>query len=528
MPHKRHALSISASEGSSASESDSSISRDASESRRSSPTPIAKSKAPKVSDKGKKAEKRPVKKPNSRGDSNERDQCLHVAHWIPHAIDMYVALKDTFRIGMLLEQEEAAKDGTLIEDDATKKERHVILQNVKKEVQERYFRTYNRILISAPYLRTLITGNTKKHRKELDSILSEDTIGQICSEDASKLKPYIGRYAAAEPDVKGLEPPIFSNDKKSRARMCRQPPPTRCHALSDQNPHILHEDRKKVQAQLQNGEGDSPGENFDPLNMQDGLFKGYLMRRVFRHIFKGPSSALVKDGEAVTTTRSGNAKLHNMTQVDAEHIAYTFVQALFHHATNGRQLTAWVDSLLEWWNMSVFGDKAGVPVFDVSDNNNEEEDDLISMRKQFASRAAAARVKSVSTNAQPSKGITPSDLDSDKSMMDTTSTPATMPPPIEEPTPPPARAIPKPHPVKPTPRKQVPPVVMTPIKETPARASAGLSKLLHGSRSNVVESDGEISELTEEESDAPAPSKCARKSKGATTTVTKRTRRSRK
>ncbi|KAG0692728.1 hypothetical protein DFH29DRAFT_785821, partial [Suillus ampliporus] len=131
---------------------------------------------------------------------------------------------------------------------------------------------------------------------------------------------------------------------------------------------------------------------------------------VFRHIFKGPSSALVKDGEAVTT-RSGNAKLHNMTQVDAEHIAYTFVQARIISSRDKWQATdgnydyrdayyrivkaiwdpfdqAWVDSLLEWWNMSVFGDKAGVPVFDVSDNNNEEEDDLISMRKQFASRAA--------------------------------------------------------------------------------------------------------------------------------------------
>ncbi|KAG0695865.1 hypothetical protein DFH29DRAFT_879741 [Suillus ampliporus] len=232
---------------------------------------------------------------------------------------------------------------------------------------------------------------------------------------------------------------------------------------------------------------------------------------------------------------------------------------VFHHATNGRQLTvittivthttesskpfrdpfdqAWADSLLEWWNMSVF---------DVSDNDNEEEDDLISMRKQF-----------------PSKGSTPSDLNSDKSMMDTTSTPATMPPPIEEPTPPPARAIPKPHPVKPTPRKQVlpatvaliketpararqspvkvtpwkqvPPVVMAPIKETPARARwspvkvtprkqvppATVAPIPSGSRtgtqtskkcgrSNVVESDSEISELTEEEPDAPAPSKMDR------------------
>jgi len=35
----------------------------------------------------------------------------------------------------------------------------------------------------------------------------------------SHLKPFIGRYAAPELDDKGLDPPIFSDDKKSRARM---------------------------------------------------------------------------------------------------------------------------------------------------------------------------------------------------------------------------------------------------------------------------------------------------------------------
>jgi hypothetical protein len=43
---------------------------------------------------------------------------------------MYVVLKDTFRIGMLLEQEDAVKGGTLIEDEATKKEREETLKHV--------------------------------------------------------------------------------------------------------------------------------------------------------------------------------------------------------------------------------------------------------------------------------------------------------------------------------------------------------------------------------------------------------------
>jgi hypothetical protein len=42
---------------------------------------------------------------------------------------------------------------------------------------------------------------------------------------------------------------------------------------------------------------------------------------------------------------------------------------------------------------SVFGDKEGIPVFNLSDDDNKEEDDLVIMRKQFASRAEAARLK---------------------------------------------------------------------------------------------------------------------------------------
>lgn len=110
-----------------------------------------------------------------------------------------------------------------------------------KDAQERHLRTYQRIIFSAPYLRTLIRGrhNRTKLENELNSILSEvrllmieltilqylfyekmqEIIGQIRSEDASHLKPFIGNYAVAQPGVKGLEPPIFSDNKKSRARM---------------------------------------------------------------------------------------------------------------------------------------------------------------------------------------------------------------------------------------------------------------------------------------------------------------------
>ncbi|KAG1729308.1 uncharacterized protein EDB91DRAFT_1060011 [Suillus paluster] len=127
----------------------------------------------------------------------------------------------------------------------------------------------------------------------------QDTIKQIHSEDTSKLKPYIGHYVAVEPDMKELEPSIFSNDKKSHARMGINHPQLTAMLCPIKHLTSYNEDCKKVQAQLQNGEvkmhaaawpafaykGDSPRENFDPLNMQDNLFKGYLMKRVCNMFF---------------------------------------------------------------------------------------------------------------------------------------------------------------------------------------------------------------------------------------------------
>jgi len=114
----------------------------------------------------------------------------------------------------------------------------------------------------------------------------------------------------------------------------------------------------RVQEQLQNGEirmnaaawpalaypGDPPGIDFNIEDIQEGFLKGHILKRVrlylfffllfrlmiyvmqvLRHIYTSPSSALIDDGE-LSVTRSGNAKLHGMYKVEAEHIAYALVQ----------------------------------------------------------------------------------------------------------------------------------------------------------------------------------------------------------
>ncbi|KAG2143968.1 hypothetical protein BD769DRAFT_1636738 [Suillus cothurnatus] len=481
-----------------------------------------------------------------------REECMHVARWIPRGIDMFVILKDTFRIARYLEAEEAAKTSTDSEDEDVKRERKEALGVVTKDAQERHLRTYQRIVFSTPYLRTLIRGrhNRNKLETELNSILSEmqEIIGQIRSEDASHLKPFIGNYAVAQPGVKGLEPPIFSENKKSRARMGVNHPQLAGMLCPVKHVNAYHNNPKKVQEQLQNGEirmnaaawpalaypGDPPGIDFNIEDIQEGFLKGHILKRVLRHIYTSPSSALIDDGE-LSVTRSGNAKLHGMYKVEAEHIAYALVQSRFGISSRDKwQETdgnysyrdayyrtikairepfdeAWAEELLEWWNKAVFGNKRGVPLFDISDDD-EDDDDLILMRKQSAKRAAAGTQVEVEPPFNPDiSTVVPS-------------TPATSPPPKEEPTLPQQKSVPKPRPVKPAEQ-----LACKTLSSTPALASVpppnadvlAASDKVKKRKSEELEVDGDgDSSLSEVESVSNSPVVPKRGKKGQKKTAT--------
>ncbi|KAG2046036.1 hypothetical protein BDR06DRAFT_899880, partial [Suillus hirtellus] len=92
---------------------------------------------------------------------------------------------------------------------------------------------------------------------------------------------------------------------------------------------------------------------------------------IMQHIFTGPSTALGDDSRA---TRSCNASLHDMTTVEAEHIAYACIQARFTISNKNKWGEAngefnnqafyyniidfihdckdqdWAQGLLKWWN----------------------------------------------------------------------------------------------------------------------------------------------------------------------------------
>lgn len=61
---------------------------------------------------------------------------------------------------------------------------------------------------------------------------------------------------------------------------------------------------------------------YDEQNEDIGLFRGFLLVRVFRHIFTGPSSAM----DPKTKVNKSKAKKFRLTKVTGRMIAYASVQ----------------------------------------------------------------------------------------------------------------------------------------------------------------------------------------------------------
>ncbi|KAG2127025.1 hypothetical protein BD769DRAFT_1668151 [Suillus cothurnatus] len=138
------------------------------------------------------------------------------------------------------------------------------------------------------------------------------------------------------------------------------------------------------------------GEAFDLTNVQDGLFEGFLVEHVMKHVLTGPLSALT--GDDFHISNSCNAVIHGMMTVEAEDIAYAAVQA---HSTitscdkwTAEDDKAWAAATLQHYNLKLFKDKAGcAAALSTSKTSNagdldEDEDDVVLMCKQFALQSA--------------------------------------------------------------------------------------------------------------------------------------------
>ncbi|KAG2074494.1 hypothetical protein BDR04DRAFT_1151199 [Suillus decipiens] len=218
----------------------------------------------------------------------------------------------------------------------------------------------------------------------------------------------------------------------------------------------------------------------------------------------------------------------------AKHIAYAFVQSHFGilshdkwQETNGNYSyhdayyhtikaiwepfdEVWTEELLEWWNKAVFGNKWGVLLFNISDDN-EDDDNLILMRKQSAKCAAEALKDFSLSILQLFQLMNP--------IFIIPSMPATSLPPKEETTLPQQTSIPEPHPVKPAEKLACKTSSSTPTLASviPLKADAlvPVRDTVNKQKLEELEVDKLDSSLSEAESVIKSPvvvSKCGRKS----------------
>ncbi|KAG1764281.1 hypothetical protein EV702DRAFT_1205055 [Suillus placidus] len=450
MAHRKRSDSISSS-SSSRSSSTSTSSEDSDLSTRpSTPPPQISSKcgrdASKRVHKSKKARAcSPVASEKKNGKANRsrnkvltlQEQCIHVARWIPRSLDMFCDLKQAIQVSLLLEQEAAeAEDGDETEEEHIKAAHRKILDSRDTLTCARYMCTFKYINKHAPYLGTLI-GRRKKCN-ELVQLIGEmqNMINHVRSEDASRLKSRMGSYAAPNPDKELICLPI-TDDSKSHAQMgfnhaqlgkllC----PAKYLVEYTKDPHGMKNKfdsaSLKVTAALWPAFlylGNTAGEDFDLEDIIEGLFRGYLLERVTKHIFTSLSSAL-KAGVS-SGTRTCNAKLHGMKEVGAEHITYAVVQAcfaisslekwkdhdsLFYYTDfytrivnliQGRKDKGWVDSLLGHYNEKLFGNENGARPIHSVNTECSEDDDMIAMEWQLATRAS----RSSDTPSAPSSAL---------------------------------------------------------------------------------------------------------------------------
>ncbi|EED83513.1 predicted protein [Postia placenta Mad-698-R] len=152
--------------------------------------------------------------------------------------------------------------------------------------------------------------------------------------------------------------------------------------------------------------------SYDPHNILKGLFRGFFLVRVFRHIFTGPRTALkVTDGPI--SGKPWNAQILGMLSVTKYSIAYAAVQArqllnsqeewsvedahfnaehffytilaIFDDAAH----STWYEETIDWWNRRVFGNSyTGSDRLTHDDDSDDEESDLSLLKAQHAARQA--------------------------------------------------------------------------------------------------------------------------------------------
>ncbi|KAG1847058.1 hypothetical protein F4604DRAFT_1688178 [Suillus subluteus] len=367
-------------------------------------TPPSKKQVKKRNVRTDKEASKPKKAKKSKASKEDpHEEYLAAARGIARCVNLFCKVDKLIKIGCLLQQEEAAEKGELDESEAEKETRKKRLSAME------------------------LTKVTQK----MNTVISATR-----SDDVARLKSQIGHYAAPILSDGGLKPAIY-NGNPSRSHLGVNHPVLASYLCPVLHLAEFNRDPAEGQKKLASGgicltttdfpaflwSGNPPRCDYDDDAMTEGLLQGYLIECVMRHIFTGPSTALGQDSWA---TRTCNAALHDMTTVEAEHIAYTCVQAHFGISAQNKWSdidgnfkylefyhniinfihdcgdTDWIGELKKWWNMSLFKNEAGreggpearSAADEYGRGSSGSVDNLAKMRAQVAARSRSSAAPS--------------------------------------------------------------------------------------------------------------------------------------
>jgi len=184
----------------------------------------------------------------------------------------------------------------------------------------------------------------------------------------------------------------------------------------DENPEAFCQDVRSGARKIYHDDWPSflyPEEGYKPEAIDHTMLQGPFLLACFRHIFTGPRTALNMSPGTLPGKKS-IAKLHNITEVSPENIAYTAVmcrhiintneswtnmdgvfhaQRFYHNIVKLFNDKKWADETLSWWNEWVFGDDC------VNDNAYEKNQDsgVAKLTEQRLARRTQASTHNVSS-----------------------------------------------------------------------------------------------------------------------------------
>ncbi|KAG2084746.1 uncharacterized protein F5147DRAFT_765198 [Suillus discolor] len=324
---------------------------------------------------GRKSDKgdREVKKTKISKENNSelevQEEYLAAARAMAHCTNLFCNVEKLLRVGLLLQQEQAVENGELEESEAECES----LQPIPSIGTSTTISSCFNWLRDSDHLLLIA-------RSPRNSLRSHES--GTCSDDATRLKVQIGHYAAPEPL------------KEALADFNRDP------ALARKWMEIGRIRMTSIDFPVFLWAGNPPGSRYDEDAMHEGLFQGYLIEHIMRHIFTGPSTALEHIAYACVQARFAISNKNKWSEADGKFNNRAFYYNIIDFIRECEDRD-WAEGLLKWWNRALFknenGREGGMTITDdngpgnAAGSSSAPINDLAKMRVQMAARASTAK-----------------------------------------------------------------------------------------------------------------------------------------